>query len=164
MSQARQTRHFARSARRGEEKNKAKWKRNSEILQLLIKSFLTVENKIFSKLRMSSDQSCVNRTETVHATLRFLFLLSPIVWNMCENLHYESVYFKELYNDQEYYWPTIYRAGAAVLSTITSIINSRRSRRRQTRTIKQIILSKPRVSTFRIFSKAIPLKLACYPF
>ena len=52
---------------------------------------------------MSSDQSSVNRSETVQATLRFLFLLSPIVWNMCENLHYESVYFKELYNDQEYY-------------------------------------------------------------
>ena len=28
---------------------------------------------------------------------------SPIVWNMCENLHYESVYFKELHNEQEYY-------------------------------------------------------------
>ena len=44
---------------------------------------------------------------------------------MCENLHYESVYFEELHNDQEYYWPgywpTIYRAGAAVVSTITSI-------------------------------------------
>ena len=39
---------------------------------------------------------------------------------MCENLHYESVYFKELHNEQEYYWPTIYRAGAAVVSTITS--------------------------------------------
>ena len=155
MSQARRT-HFARSARRGEEKNIAEWKRNSEKFQLLMKSFRMVANKIFSKLRMFSDQGCVNRTETVHVTLRFLFLLSPIVWNMCENLHYESVYFKKLYNDQEYYWPTIYRAGAAVLSTITSIIN-RRSRRRQTRTIKWIILSKPRVSTFRIFSKAIPL-------
>ena len=40
---------------------------------------------------------------------------------MCENLHYESVYFKELHNEQECYWPTIYRAGAAVVSTITSI-------------------------------------------
>ena len=40
--------------------------------------------------------------------------------NMCENLHYESVYFKELHNEQEYYWPTIYRTGAAVVSTITS--------------------------------------------
>ena len=28
---------------------------------------------------------------------------APIVWNMCENLHYESVYFKELRNQQEYY-------------------------------------------------------------
>ena len=49
------------------------------------------------------DQSCVNRTETVHETLRLLFLLSPIVWNMCENLQYELVYFKELHNEQEYY-------------------------------------------------------------
>ena len=31
---------------------------------------------------MFSDQSCVNQTETVHGTLRFLLLLSPIVWNM----------------------------------------------------------------------------------
>ena len=52
---------------------------------------------------MFSDQSCENQTKTVHGTLRFLFLLSPTVWNMCENLHYKSVYFKELHNDQEYY-------------------------------------------------------------
>ena len=41
---------------------------------------------------------------------------------MCENLHYESlyVYFKELHNDQEYYWPTIYKAGEAAVSTITN--------------------------------------------
>ena len=77
-----------------------------------------VENKIFLKLRMFSDQSCVNRTETVHGTLHFLFLLSPVVWKMCEKLHYESVYSKELHNGQEYYWPTMYRAGAAVVSTI----------------------------------------------
>ena len=62
-------------------------KRNSEKFQLLLKSFLMVENKIFLKLRMFSDQSCVNRTETVHGTLHFLFLLSPVVWNMCEKLH-----------------------------------------------------------------------------
>ena len=41
---------------------------------------------------------------------------------MCENLHYESVYFKELHNEQKYYWPTIYRAGAAVVSAITSYV------------------------------------------
>ena len=52
--------------------------------------------------------------------LAFPVNISPIVWNMCENLHYESVYFKELHNQQEYYWPTICRTGAAVVSTITS--------------------------------------------
>ena len=46
--------------------------------------------------------------------LAFPVFMSPVVWNMCENLHYESVHFKELHNDQEHYWPTIYRAGAAV--------------------------------------------------
>ena len=40
---------------------------------------------------------------------------------MCANVHYESVYFKELHNDQEYCWLTIYPAGAAVVSTITSL-------------------------------------------
>ena len=52
--------------------------------------------------------------------LAFPLFISPVVWNMCENLHYESVFFKELHNQQEYYWPTIYRTGAAVVSTITS--------------------------------------------
>jgi len=35
---------------------------------------------------------------------------------MCEHLHYESVYFKELHKEQEYY----IQGGAAVVSTITS--------------------------------------------
>ena len=43
---------------------------------------------------------------------------------MRENLHYESVYFKELHNDQECYWPTIYRAGVVVVSTITTVISA----------------------------------------
>ena len=45
---------------------------------------------------------------------------------MCENLHYESVYFKELHNQQEYYSDRqyIYSAGAAVVSTITSNNNN----------------------------------------
>ena len=43
--------------------------------------------------------------------LGFPVFISPIVWNMCENLHYESVYCKELLRDQEYCWPT--RAGGA---------------------------------------------------
>ena len=61
----------------------------------------------------------------MNGTLRlFPVFISPIVWNMCEHLNYESVYFKEVHNDQEYYRPTIYRAGAAVVSTITSLLNS----------------------------------------
>ena len=34
----------------------------------------------------------------------------------------KSVYFKELHNEREYYCPTKYRAGAAVVSTITSTL------------------------------------------
>ena len=67
-----------------------------------------VENKISSKLRMFSDSDCVNRTQGDwnEWNLDFpVFLLLLVVWNMCESLHYESVYvyFKELHNDQEYY-------------------------------------------------------------
>ena len=53
--------------------------------------------------------------------LAFPVFISPIVWNMCKTLPYESVYFKELHNEQGCYWPTIYRAGAAVVSTITGV-------------------------------------------
>ena len=55
--------------------------------------------------------------------LTFAVFISPIVWNMCENLPYESVYFKELHNEQECYWATINRAGAAVVSTIPRLHN-----------------------------------------
>ena len=52
-----------------------------------------------------NDICCVNRTETVHGNWRlFPVFVSPIVLNMGENLHYESVvYFKEPHNGQEYY-------------------------------------------------------------
>ena len=40
----------------------------------------------------------------MRGTLRlFPVFISPIVSNMCEHLHYESVYFKELHKVQEYY-------------------------------------------------------------
>ena len=40
----------------------------------------------------------------MHGTLcLFPVFISPIVWNMCEHVHYESVYFKELHKEQEYY-------------------------------------------------------------
>ena len=32
-----------------------------------------------------------------------VFTLTHSVWNVCENLHYELVYFKELHSDQEHY-------------------------------------------------------------
>ena len=55
--------------------------------------------------------------------LAFPVFISPIVWNMCENLHYESVYSKSYTTSKKtQYWPTIYRTGAAVASTITSIL------------------------------------------
>ena len=47
----------------------------------------------FKTLRKNDGQ--LNRSYTV--------FISPVVWNMCENLHYESVYFKKLHNQQEYY-------------------------------------------------------------
>ena len=90
-------------------------KRNSEKFQLVIKSFLVVWNKIFSKLRIFY-QSCVNRPESAHGTFAFPVFISPIVWNMCEifNMNRVSIDFKlKLHNDQEYYWPTIYRTGPA---------------------------------------------------
>ena len=80
-----------------------------------------VWNKLFSKLRMFWSKLCKSNWNCAW-NLVFPLFISPIVWNMCENLHYESVYFKELRNKQEYYWPTIYRAGAAIVSTITSMI------------------------------------------
>ena len=42
----------------------------------------------------------------------FPVFISPIVWNMCENLHYEEVYSKILLTDN-------IQTGAAVVSTIT---------------------------------------------
>ena len=43
-------------------------------------------------------------------------------WISACSLRYSIVYFKGLHNDQEYYWPTTHRAGATVVSTITSIL------------------------------------------
>ena len=61
---------------------------------------------------------------------------------MCENLHYELVYFKELHNEQEYYWPTLYRAGAAVVSTISSLIYDKLNRRNWSELKKATIIVK----------------------
>ena len=50
----------------------------------------------------------------------YLTFCMEYVWD----IYYESVYFKELHNEQEYYWLTIYRAGAAVVWTITSLFHA----------------------------------------
>ena len=50
----------------------------------------------------------------MHGTLRlFPVFISPIVWKMCENLYYESVYFKELHNEQEYYMTDNIQSGGS---------------------------------------------------
>ena len=54
--------------------------------------------------------------------LAFPEYISPQLYGICVNtLIMKSVYFRELHNEQEYYCPTIYRAGAAMVSTITSL-------------------------------------------
>ena len=75
-----------------------------------------IENNLPDTLSLSlKTQSTNNQNE-------FPVFISTMVWNKCENLHYELEYFKELHNDKEYNRPTAYRAGAAVMSTITSCI------------------------------------------
>ena len=44
---------------------------------------------------------------------------------MCENLAYESVYFKEVHKDKEYNWPTSCRAVAAVFLTVFGVRSTR---------------------------------------
>ena len=70
----------------------------------MVKTILETENCF--------DQSYVlkNRTETVHGTLRSLFL-SQLLYGTCVKIFIVNryiqgllVYFKELHNDQEYYW------------------------------------------------------------
>ena len=96
-----------------------KSERYSEKFQLLLIFFHMVYNKLFSKPRMFWSKLC--KWNWISAwNVAFPVFISPIVWNMCENLDCGSVYFKELHNDQEYYWLTMYRAGAAVESSITS--------------------------------------------
>ena len=56
-----------------------------------------VPSKLFSKLRMFWSKLCKSNWNCAW-NLAFPVFISPIVWNMSENLHYESVYFKELHN------------------------------------------------------------------
>ena len=98
-----------------------KGKRNSEKLQLLNKSFLTVWHKIFSKLRTFwSKEYKSNWISAWKLAWTFpVFFFFDLLYRIYVKIFNQSVYFKELHNDQEYYWPTTYRTGAAVVSTIT---------------------------------------------
>ena len=61
-------------------------------------------------------------TETVHGTLRFRYL-SHLLFGICVKSSLWIGIFQRaewVHNVQECYWPTIYRAGAAVVSTIIS--------------------------------------------
>ena len=54
------------------------------------------------------------------AFISCIYLTYCMEYMWTSSFNYESLYFKELHKEQEYYWPTIYRAGASVVSTITS--------------------------------------------
>ena len=56
----------------------------------------------------------------MHGTLRYFLYLSHLFYGICVNIFIMN----ELHKDQEYYWATKYRAGAAVVSTITSVSKS----------------------------------------
>ena len=62
------------------------------------------------------DQRYVNRTETVHVTLCFLYL-SHLLYGIRVNIFIMNRYISKSYTRSK---NTIYRAGAAVVSTITS--------------------------------------------
>ena len=82
-----------------------------------------VSNKLFSKLKIRENVliSCVNRTETVHGTLRlFPVFISPIVY--CVNIFIMNRYISKTATQRaRILLPTIYRVGAAVVSTISSV-------------------------------------------
>ena len=95
--------------------------RESETLRSIIRKIYNVNYVHFWHIHLTHFRWYFGMVmNDVAWNLAFPVFISPIVRKMCDNLHYESVYFKELHNQQEYYWPTIYRTGAAVVSTITS--------------------------------------------
>ena len=64
-------------------------------------------------------KQALNRNESVHAFAVFFFLTYCVKYVWKSSL-WIGINFKELHNDQEHCWPPIYKAGAAVVSTITS--------------------------------------------
>ena len=92
-------------------KNELNVKSETEIAKLrMFWSKLCKSNRKFSKNSMHR-----------HGTLRsFPAVISPIQYGICVNIHYESVYFKELYTQGARILLTYnIQSGAAVASTIT---------------------------------------------
>ena len=84
-----------------------KCRRNSEKLNFLLNILLWFRIN-YSRNWECFDQSCVNRPETVHGTLSFLYL-SHLLYGICVkilNSLWNGVLHEELHNKQEYYWPT----------------------------------------------------------
>ena len=103
-------------------------KEKSRNIQLPIKSSLMVSNKLFSKLRMfwsKLSKLCKSNWNWAWNLAFPVFAPPHLLYGICVKIFtiMNRVYFKELRNEQKYYWPTIHRAraGAAVVSTITSI-------------------------------------------
>ena len=94
-----------------------KGKRNSEKFNFLINLFLWFRIN-YSRNWECFDQSCVNRAETVHGTLRFLYL-SHLLYGICVKFFIMNRYISKSYTRSK---NTIYRVEAAVVSTITSTL------------------------------------------
>ena len=73
-----------------------------EALYLQLKYIVSMPEKISICLNRGREESLGNDDVSIVCARKYE--ISPLVWNTCENLHYESVYFKELHNEQEYYW------------------------------------------------------------
>ena len=79
-----------------------------------------VWNKIFSKLRMFRSKLRKSLNQCMEACVSCFYL--SLLYGKCVKIFIMNPYIsKELHNDQEYYWPTTYRAEAAVVSNCTSI-------------------------------------------
>ena len=87
--------------------------KQSNVLNIVLvkKNILKTPRVFWSKLRKLTWISASN--------LVFL-LLSHLLYVICVKIFIWICYFKELHKDQEYNWLTTYRAGAALVSTITS--------------------------------------------
>ena len=72
-----------------------KWKRNSEKFNFWLNLFLWFRIN-YSWNWECFDQSCVNRTETVHGTLRFLYLSHPL-YGICVKIFIMNRYISKSY-------------------------------------------------------------------